>query len=250
MRVALFHKGSGLGNQLFRYVTNRVLAEERGFEWGMVSPTLFKGASFMTVDLGKPVDMPYIVVEGSGKVICLGDMPLWEEKGFQYNPEINYLEDSTIIDGSFEDSKYWEHRLDNISEWLKVEPLYVPDDTCVIGFRGGEYYTVPELGLPKSYYDEAVTLMHDKYGINKFEIHTDDLQKAREFFGPLPAIHDIGINWRAMRFAKHAIIANSSFYVLPRLLSEGVTISPRYWNRYNVKQWQYPQNFYRQFIHI
>ena len=249
MLVGLFHVGAGCGNQLFRYVTTRVLAEERGFEFGMVSPTLFKGHSFMTVDLGKPVDMPYIVEEGSGKVMCLGDMPLWEEKGFQYNPEINYLEDNTIIDGSFEDSKYWEHRLDDISEWLKVEPLHVPDDTCVIGFRGGEYYTVPELGLPKEYYWEAMDLMQRR-GVTNFQVHTDDLRLAKEFFPNYECIQDIGINWRSIRYAKNAIIANSSFYVLPRLLSKGITISPRYWNRYNTKKWEYPQNYYKAFIHI
>lgn len=249
MIAGIFHQGSGLGNQLFRYVTTRVLATDKGYDFGMVAPELFKGVSFMNLDMGEKVPVPYSVERATGKVLLPNIIPLWEEQGFYYNPEINYLEDNTIIDGSFEDSRYWEHRMADIDQWLKVEPLEIPDDVCVIGFRGGEYYTVPELGLPREYYERAIQVMREK-GINKFEVHTDDKALAKQFFPDFPIIQDIGINWRAMRYSKNAIIANSSFYVLPRLLNGGLTIAPRYWNRYNVKRWNYPQNYYRQFTQI
>ena len=35
MIVGTFWKGSGLGNQLHRYVMTRVLAADKGFEFGM-----------------------------------------------------------------------------------------------------------------------------------------------------------------------------------------------------------------------
>lgn len=249
MITGLLHPGSGLGNMLFRYITTRTLALDKGYEFSMVNSEAFKGKSFMNLDFGSSVDHDFKIEYPAGKVVVNGVHPLWEEKGFYYNPEINYLADNTIIDGSFEDSRYWEHRMGEIDEWLKVEPLDVSDDTCVIGFRGGEYQAVPELFLPESYWHEAIEMM-DKKGIKNFEIHTDDPVAAHSMFGPIPIIHDIGINWRAMRYAKHAIIANSSFYVLPRLLNGGITISPKYWNRYNTKKWDYPQNYYKQFIHI
>ena len=124
------------------------------------------------------------------------------------------------------------------------------DNLCVIGFRGGEYYTVPELGLPKEYYDRSIAEMLRINPDMLFEVHTDDLELAKQFFPNYSCIRDIGINWRSMRYAKYAIIANSSFYVLPRLLNGGLTIAPRYFNRYNVKRWDYPQFYYKQFRYI
>lgn len=264
MIAGIFHKGSGIGNQLFRYITTRTLALDKGYEFGMVAPELFKGASFMNLDMGKPTGYLSYVEENTGKVTpIIADSggkipPLWEEKTPYYNPEINYVEDNTIIDGNFEDSRYWEHRMSDISYWLKTEPLDVPNDVCVIGFRGGEYQAIPELFLPKEYWDEAVFRMRKINPNMKFEVHTDDPELAAIFFPTYKIIHNVGINWRAMRWAKHAIIANSSFYILPRLMHhyrwefgiQPITISPKYWNRYNAKKWEFPQNYYKQFLHI
>ncbi len=251
MIAGIFHQGSGLGNQLHRYVATRVLAEEKGLEWGMIAADLFKGKGFMQIDMGKEVTIPYSIEWGTGKVLpAMVDVSMWEEKTMYYNPEINYLEDNTIIDGSFEDTRYFEHRLPDIKEWLKTEPLEVDEGKCVIGFRGGEYTVIPELFLPQEYWDTATRMMRQKYPGISFEVHTDDPETARKFFPIYPIIHDLGRNWRAMRYAKYAIIANSSFYVLPRLLNGGLTISPKYWNRHNTKKWDYPQNYYKQFLHI
>lgn len=182
----------------------------------------------------------------------------WDEKKVMengidirgYDPEINFIEDDTIIDGEFQDPRYWEHKLPEIGQWLKVEPLDIADDVCVIGFRGGEYAVYPDLFLTKEYFTQAMRRMYDKNENIKFEVHTDDIGLAQQFFPAFNIIHDIGINWRAMRYAKHAIIANSSFYILPRLLSGGVTIAPRYWARRNIKVWALPQNYYSQFTYI
>lgn len=265
MIYGIMHKGSGLGNQLHRYVATRVLALDKGYEFGIVAPELFKGSSFMKLDMGNDkylysVEIPsgkthptifswYDHGVGVGKTI--DDVKVWQEWNKNiYDPDFNFVEDNTIIDGNFEDERYFEHRLYEINEWLDIEWLNVPDDTCVIGFRGGEYYTVPELGLPKEYYERAITEMRKINPRMKFEVHTDDLERAKEFFPYFTAFRDIELNWRSIRYAKYAIIANSSFYVLPRLLHGGLTIAPRYWNRYNIKKWDYPQNYYKQFNYI
>lgn len=260
MLAGIFHKGSGLGDQLHRYITVRTLAQDKGYDFGMVNPENFKGASFMNLDMGTPVD-PI-------------SMPQWNEKDVRdaqgtdirsYDPEINFVEDNTLIDGYFEDSRYWQHNLHNINEWLKVEPIEVPDDVCVIGFRGGEFYFDPNLGLSPSYFLDGIKVMQ---GINpemRFEVHTDDIVKARMELRGLVSddtkyIQDIGINWRSMRYAKHAIIANSAFYILPRLLQHyeadswagrsATTISPRYWARRNTKGPWRPAAYYKQFQYV
>lgn len=246
MVAGIFHQGSGLGDQLMRYITVRTLAEEKGFEWEMFNPSYFKGKEFISI--------PY------AKSITGQENKSWNEKDIRdsngldirsYDPEINFVEDNTIIDGSFEDFKYWGHNLDNIREWLAVEPLEMPDDVCVIGFRGGEYATVPDLFLPKEYWEDAVFRMLKINPNMRFEVHTDDPEKAKEFFPDYPCIHDIALNWRSVRYAKHLIIANSAFYIIPSLLGDAKEIiAPRYWARRNIQTWARPACFYERFLYI
>lgn len=243
MIAGYLHQGSGLGNQLFRYIAARIAAEKLGVDYGFVynpdgsgKEEGFKGKSFMNLDLGKPVE---------------GITQQWNEwSKYTFDPDFDFMEDNTIIDGCFEDERYFGHKLKEIDQWLKVDPMLMGDNLCVIGFRGGEYYVIPELGLPYEYFARAIQKMLEINPLMVFEVHTDDPIKAREYFDGIPIIHDIGINWRSMRYAKYAIIANSSFYVLPRLLNGGLTIAPRYWNRYNTNKWDYPQGYYRAFKYI
>lgn len=250
MISGIMHKGSGLGNQLHRYVMARVLAEDKGYDFSMVAPELFKGKDFMTLDMGLPNNAQYEIEIPSGRVVPSHKLVWMEWNKYCYDPDINFIKNNTIIDGNFEDERYFEHRLADIENWLVTEHLPVPDNLCIIGFRGGEYYTVPELGLPKEYFERAIKRMLEFNPDMKFEVHTDDPGLARAFFPNYPIVQDIGINWRSVRYAKHAIIANSSFYVLPRLLRGGITIAPRWWNRYNLQRWDYPQNFYKSFLYI
>lgn len=164
---------------------------------------------------------------------------------------ILHIKDNTLVDGEFQGEKYYEHRLDEIREWLKVEPLDMPDDLCVIGFRGGEYVGVHDLFLPQSYWDKAIKIMRDKYPGIRFEVHTDDVETAKRFFPEFPCIHDIALNWRSVRYAKHLIIANSSFYILPSLLGYAQEIiAPMYWAGYNCLYWKMNQNQYKRFTYI
>lgn len=252
MIAGILHQGSGLGNQLHRYVATRVLAEDKGYDYGFVysndfsgKPTGLKGKDFMKLDLGKEYD-GLAVTHWEEKKVIENNIDI---RG--YDPEFNFIEDNTIIDGEFQDERYFTHRLLQVRDWLAVEPIQVPDDVCVIGFRGGEFSVYPELFLTKEYWAEAKVLMLQKNINMKFEVHTDDPDTARTFFPDYKIIHDIGINWRSMRYAKYAIIANSSFYILPRLLRMGgTTIAPRYWARRNTKVWALAQNYYKAFKYI
>jgi hypothetical protein len=233
-----------------RYITVRSLAMDKGYEWGMYGVDEFKGKSFM--DLG---DVPYPPSVG---------MPLWNETDTRkhggidvrsYDPEINFVEDNTTIDGGFEDDKYWGHHLEDMSKWLAVEPLNMPQDMCVIGFRGGEYASDPNLFLTKDYWEEAILRMRNK-GINKFEVHTDDPDSAFKMLSDLLPewtgfVKSIDMNWRSVRHAKHLIIANSAFYILPSLLGEAEEIiAPRYWARRNIKVWARPACYYKRFTYV
>lgn len=268
-----FHPGSGLGDMLHRYITVRTLAEEKGYDFGVLGKENFKGDSFMSLDMGNLTE----------EIIFNGGLVLkkWLEKDVReygtdirsYDPEINFIEDNTIIDGSFEDSKYWHHNLANINKWLAVEPLTVPDDLCVIGFRGGEYATQPDLFLPPIYYGKAMQQMPAT--VIKYQVHTDDPMLAKKtfegsFFEVVenePISHskhtNMAFNWRSARFAKYAIIPNSAFFIIPRLLKHledptAVTIAPRGWSRRNIAKgnragnflWARPACYYKEFSYI
>lgn len=245
MICSLFHEGSGVGNQLHRYVMARVLALDKGYKFGMIYPENWKGQSFMKLDMGVPV---------SNLEDEFSERKIVNEKGVDirpYDPRINYIKDNTLIDGEFQAEKYFEHRLDEVREWLKVEPLDLPDDLCVIGFRGGEYVGVRDLFLTKDYWEEAIKMMKEINPYMEFEVHTDDPQTARDFFPDFPIVHDVGLNWRSVRYAKYLIIANSSFYIFPALLGEAKKIiAPFGWARRNIGIWALPQNEYKRFTHI
>lgn len=261
MIAGVFHEGSGLGDQLFRYITVRTLAESKGREWAMLNSTDFKGDFFLNQNW--PLQkLNYPNSE-------------WNEKDVRdsqgndirsFDPEINFVEDNTVIDGSFEDSKYWGHNLNNISKWLAVEPLTVSDDTCLIGFRGGEYATQPDLFLGPSYHTKAFDEINKKKNFKEYHVHTDDPGLAEKSFPDYVKIVDnqpishskhtnMDFNWRSMRYAKYAMIPNSAFYILPRLLKHyedptAITIAPRYWARRNTKVWARPACYYKEFTYI
>lgn len=259
MIASFFHEGSGMGNQLFRYVTTRVLAKDKGFEFGMVRPDRFKGRDFMKLDMGVPIDVPWELERGTGRVVLV-DRPVWEEKKVtdqngvdirSYDPEINFVEDGMVIDGSFEDPRYFEHRLDEIREWLTVEPMKLRSNLCVIGFRGGEFTIFPDLFLTKDYWHTAIAFMLEWNPSMTFEVHTDDPLSAARFFPTYPIIHNIEVNWRSVRHARYVIMANSSFYIMPALLgSAEKIIAPRFWARRNTKTWAMASNYYKRFMYI
>lgn len=228
MIYGVIHSGSGLGNQLHRYVGSRTIAEKLGEEWGMVAPELFKGKDFMDLDFGKSLS-EYHIEQPSGKVI----------------PHTNEI----VVDGEMQADCYFD--IDKVRQWLKVEPLDLPDNLCVINFRGREYAGVPDLFLPKEYWDLAIKEMLETNPEMDFEVHTDDMETAKRFFPHFHISVGIGYNWRYIRYAKNLILSNSSFAILPALLNEDTNvIAPKYWAGYNKGYWQLEQNKYKKFNYI
>lgn len=262
MIFGLTHPGSGIGNQLHRYVATRVLALDKGYDFSMVAPENSKVRSFMSLDMGFQFSDGVRIVDyetemPAGKIVHKGGIfKLWEEKTPYYNPEFNFVEDNTIIDGEFQDERYFGHRLHEINKWLKVEPIQMSHDICVIGFRGGEFKLFPDLFLTQDYWEKAIGMMLDINPDMRFEVHTDDLETAKAYFAGLKNLlavwHDPELNWKSVRYAKYLIIPNSSFYILPALLNGHArkVIAPRYWGRRNTKEWNMPQNFYKKFTYI
>lgn len=245
MIIGIFHEGSGLGNQLARYVFTRVKALDLCVPFGMIGD--FKGKEFMNLDIGESIPENIAFTEFFEKKVVENGIDI---RG--YDPEVNFIKENTVVDGEFQDERYWGHREDEVREWLSVEPLEMPHNLCVINFRGGEYTIFPDLFLTKDYWDKAIKLMKEKYWHIEFEVHTDDPITARQFFPHYKVIQDMGLNWRSIRYAKHLILSNSSFAILPAWLNEDVEeiIAPRYWARHNIGTWAQPANYYKKFTYI
>lgn len=242
MIAGIFHEGSGLGNQIHRYVMARVLAKDKGVDFGMVNPHLFKGASFLSLDMGKPVQ---------GIEHKFNEERVNNKHGEDirdYDWSIKKVKDNTCIDGEFQGEDYYKHRLGEIREWFKTDPLFAPENECVITFRGGEYLYFPDLFLTKKYWSDAIEHMKKINPKMTFRVITDDVETARQFFPYYIITHEIGDDWRSIRYAKYLILSNSSFGILPTLLNEDkkFVIAPMYWARHNVSDgyWCLEQNKY------
>ncbi len=233
MIAGIFHQGSGLGNQLFRFVGSRVLADDKFEEHGMVAPELFKGKSFMTLPL-RAAGLDYQVQPETGKVI------------------VNDLKDVTVVDAEFQSELDFMDRLDEVRHWLQVEPMELPDDLCVISHRGGEYTVFPDLYLTLEYWDKAVQIMRDINPKMRFEVQTDDELAAKLQFPNFPVVHDVAHNWRSIRYAKYLIVGNSSFSILPSLVNDKVKkiIAPKFHAGHNKGYWQEPNNCYRKYTYV
>lgn len=248
MLATPFYNGQGLGNQLANYVTVRCLALDKGFNFGVQFPWNFKGKDLLNLDMGLPVLNGITPIEGAiPTTLPDGITSYYREEMVadgDYDPKIALIEDNTLIHGNLQGIKYFKHRKDEIREWLRVEPLDMPENLCVINFRGGEYKYVKDFFLPKSYWDTAIFLMNLRRPDMQFEVHTDDPEEARKFFPNYPIVHDISLNWRAVRYAKHLILSNSSFAILPAWLNENTrVIAPWGFGRFNTGEWLLKQNY-------
>lgn len=248
MIAGFFHEGSGLGNQLHRYVATRCAALDQGYDFGMYNPELFKGASFLRLDMGKKVEL-------INKVWI--EEKITNTQGYDvrpYDTGIHDIKDKTSIDGEFQAFEYFGHRLNEVRAWLTTTPFnrYQDPNTCVINFRGGEYRGVHDLFLPKAYWEKAMATMRRINPLMQFVVHTDDADTAHSFFPGLEVVSDIEKNWKAVRHAHYLILSNSSFAILPALLNEDAKkiIAPLYWAGYMKGYWQLPQNNYKQFTYI
>lgn len=252
--------GQGLGNQLACYVTTRCIALKNGYDWGIQGWERFKGSSFMNLDFGKKVTGGYTPIEGQTPVsLPDGIKYYYKEKHVKdkdgnsitpYDWELFKIKDNTKIDGIMQGEEYFKEYKADISEWLKVDLMEMPDDLCIINFRGGDRgFGDPKFFLRKKYWDDAIKNMKKINPEMKFKIVTDDILAAQKILGEygFEITHDMKNDYISIQSAKYLIISNSSFAFFPAWLNENVKfrIAPKYWGRHNISNgyWSNEQNF-------
>ena len=146
------YDGQGLGNQLWCYVTTRVIALNRGYGFGVTAPEKFLGRDFFDLDYGMKVEgikNHYI----ERKIIH----PLSGADIRTYDSDLVNVADNTKIDGLMQDEQYIIHRKNEIKKWLTVKKEYdcydySSDDICVINFRGSGYVQEKDFFLYPKYW--------------------------------------------------------------------------------------------------
>ena len=225
-----FINGQGLGNQLFCYVTARVVAEENGYEFGTAGQERFavnihsdRGMYFMDMDLGKR-----ITEEEKSRFQIYNDK---EERLYIGNSRHD-MEHGCYIAGA-------DQNLKNIS-----------DNTLIYGNMQDESYFID-----KKYWIHGMKEMKKLRPDMEFMIITDDVESARKMLPGIEAHHfDIGKDYVTLKNAHYLLLSNSSFACLPAHTSETLkfAIAPKYWARHNVSDgyWASEQNIYSLFHYM
>lgn len=263
-----FLKGQGLGNQLFCYVTARMAAEEKGYDFGTAGQEQFavnihsdRGMYFMDVDLGHVISQEekknFHIYQEAETRLFIGNSRHDMEYGCYISGRdeaLTDVEDNTLIYGNMQDESYFIGRLDKVKQWLKVKPEYDSyeysrENLCIINMRGGEYTGSPELYIDKSYWIHGIKEMKKIRSDMEFMIVTDDVEAAGKMLPGIEAHHfDIGKDYVTLKNAHYLLLSNSSFACLPAHTSETLkfAIAPKYWARHNVSDgyWASEQNIY------
>jgi hypothetical protein len=254
MIITELYDGQGLGNQLWCYVTTRVIALDRGYGFGIMHPEKFKGGDFLTLDFGLPVK---------------GITKHYEEKSLihprdgsdirTYDADLVQVADNTKIDGCLQDEQYIIHRKEEIKKWLAVKPEYecfdyASDNICVINFRGSGYVQEKDFFLKKKYWRDAMTNMRKINPHFRFIVVTEDVKNAKKFFPELEVHHwNIAKDYIVIKNAHYLILSNSSFAQFPAWTSDNLKycIAPKYWARHNISDgyWSLGYNIMKGFMY-
>ena len=272
MIITEIYNGQGLGNQLACYVTLRVVALDKGYDFGIASHHKFKCLDFMNLDFGLPVIGGEISAEGQPPISLPQNINYYYREKQTFHPRGNstnimlddpaleLVQDKTKLDGIFQSEQRIIHRKEEIKEWLKIKSEfecydYSKEDVCIINFRGGDYMSQPDFFLRKEYWEDAINRMLEINRNFYFMVITDDVNTAKTFFPNFEVNHfSIAKDYSIIKNAKYLILSNSSFPYFPVLTSETIKyiIAPKYWGRHNVSDgyWSCGYNIFRNHNYI
>ena len=261
--------GDGLGNQLFRYITARCIAKDRGEEFGVLGKETFAnnmhsscGLYFMDLDFGKEVtreDFKHKYNEKEKRLYLGNSAHDLEHGAYVAGTDWNMYKvpEDTLLWGNMQAEDYYLKYKEEIKEWLKVKPEYdcydfSQDDLCILHIRCTDYMDCPELFIKKSYWKKGMKNMRKINPNMRFMIITNDVKEANKILPGIPAYNfDLAKDYSIIKNAKYLLLANSSFTYFPAFTSETVKyiIAPKYWARHNVSDgyWSSEQNIYTGF---
>lgn len=270
MIITEIYNGQGLGNQLACYITLRVVALDKGFNFGIKNFEKFKCLDFLDLDFGLPVIGGEIDKEGQPPISLPEEILYYYREKQSYHPNgscitlddanLELIKDNTKLDGNFQSEKRIIHRKNEIKEWLKIKSEfdcfdYSNENICIINFRGGEYAGVSDFYLNSNYWINAINRMKTINPYFEFIVITDDVVSASKFFPDFKIYHfSIGKDFSIIKNAHYLIVSNSSFPYFATLTSDTIKyiIAPKYWGRHNISDgyWSCGYNIYKNHNYI
>lgn len=255
-----------LGNHMWYYSICRIVAESKGYDWGINSEPEYdyhRGMNqmyFMDVNFGREV-----IVEGKNERGLKTYKGIKNEyydthKQHIYNNDsclINMfdsnvfnIDDNTMIHLISQSEDYLLDRRSDVISWFKIKEDYeyiykeklkelgieIDENLCVINFRGGEYKSVSNLIPSNEYWINSMNYMKSINPNIRFIIISDDPSCANMYIPNIPCYHvDIGFDFFVVNNARYLILANSTFSWWAAWLNtkSKLTIGPKYWGRYN-----------------
>ena len=264
---AEFYKGQGFGNQLWIYASIRSIAEKRGFEFGFLGTKNFKGKDFLNLDFGKSStrgtsSKPVERIPSGFTHYVKEKQKFHSTSGADISPldsRLLNIEDGYFIDGALQAEGYLSGFRPQICQWFNLN--VTPQKKCLISLRGGEYRQLNEVLLPRSYYINAMERIRSIDPEVVFEVVTDDLELAHEYFPELnasssggvriflgrfyfsPKSIKIGDDVRRLQSAQYLILSNSSFSWWGAYSNVHVqhVIAPKFWARHNISDGYWSQ---------
>lgn len=256
------YEGQGLGNQLWVYAAVRSIAEHLGAGFMLGGLECFKGYEFLEID---PVVNS--TQNDMRRMLC-GEISYYYEAQYYdsdlrcfssgFDEAVVGLNGSYRLEGLFQSERYFFGDLDRLKRYIRIKKewvgrVHVPEDTCILNIRGGEYKRHSNLILPMSYWAHAIRHMRERRGIERFVIVTDDVRYARAIFPQYEVLTGgVGECYVALNNARNLILSNSSFAYFPIKTSskQAFVIAPKYWARFGnaFNRWASPANLYESWL--
>jgi hypothetical protein len=232
-----------LGNQMFQYAVLKAVQHRRGYEVRIPRPDGLALTRLFNIPERALAD------DDAGRLVNT-----YEQPQFSYTSAVFDVPDNTNFYGYFQSERYFEHCIPEIREsltfkssviaeadslssslfgrsWLKATPVS-------LHVRRGDYLNRPEWHpvCDRSYYDEALDSLQDRFGRLRVAVFSDDLDWCRETFRGrryrFSESNDAGIDMCLMSRCEHHVIANSSFSWWAAWLNpspDKVVITPNRW---------------------
>lgn len=263
MIIAEIYDGQGLGNQLWVYAAARSIAEQLKVPFILLGAERFKGKRFLNIDSYVGISAIEALNVAQGAHWKSFNEALFYDRHLDYissgfDSRVLALSGANKLDGLYQSEKYFFGDLERPKRYFFLDDAWktknpVPDDTCIINLRGGEYKRHKNFILPESYWKKAIDNMKNIAGVNKFLVVTDDVRYARVMFPGFDVLEGgIGDCYASLYNAKNLILSNSSFAYFPVKTggNSRLVIAPKYWARHanTMRRWASTANLYESWV--
>lgn len=216
----------GLGNQLFMYAFGRSVAmatqePELSFHWCRSTWDYALGPFHLPIKLTEPYDRP-----------------IYNEKGFVFDPGVYNTYEGSYFQGYWQSEKYFNVDLirKDFDPWVHGRMTTQFLRKGFIHVRRGDYLnrgTKEFHGLlPAEYYQLAISYIRQRVPGVTFEVFTDD-PDMRQFMGyPVVSTESQHLDLHTLTKYSHAILANSTFSWWGAWLGEKpdqIVVAPKQW---------------------